>query len=94
MTSKNYSELYRSSYPKGIEVLLRKTARKGYPDPENIDNPMTASQDYDVRQSGRVLELRNKDQLIRPADQSWHFRILVTIREMFGEVIVGGHSRS
>ena len=29
-----------SSYTKGIEVLLRDTARKGYPDPENVNNPM------------------------------------------------------
>ena len=46
-----------SSYPKSIEVLLRETARKGYPDPEEVDNPMITPQDYDVRQSGRVLEL-------------------------------------
>ena len=44
-----------SSYPKGIEVLLRETARKGYPDPENVDNPTLVPQDYDVRQSGRVF---------------------------------------
>ena len=29
-----------SSYPKSIEVLLRETARKGCPDPENVDNRM------------------------------------------------------
>ena len=29
-----------SSYPKGIEALLRETARKGYPDPEEVNNPM------------------------------------------------------
>ena len=46
-----------SSYPKGIEVMLRETARKSYPDPENIGNPMIAPQDYDIHHSGRVLEL-------------------------------------
>ena len=45
-----------SSHPKGIEVLLRETARRGYPDPEEVDNPMTP-QDYDINHSGRVLEL-------------------------------------
>ena len=69
-----------SSYPKGIEVMLRETARKSYP--ENVDNPMIAPRDYEVRQSGRVLELKNKDLWIRPTDLSWHFPILVTIREL------------
>ena len=35
-----------SSYPKRIEVMLRETARKSYP--EIVDNPMTASRDYEV----------------------------------------------
>ena len=35
-----------SSYPKGSEVMLRDTFRKSYP--ENVDNPMTASRDYEV----------------------------------------------
>ena len=34
-----------SSYPKGSEVLLSETARKGYRDPENVDNPMKAPRD-------------------------------------------------
>ena len=46
-----------SSYSKGIKVLVRETARKNCPDLENIGDPMIAPQDYDVRQSGRVLEL-------------------------------------
>ena len=71
-----------SSYPKGIEALLRETARKGYPDPEEVSNPMITPQDCDVRQSGRVLELQNKDLWIRPTDLSWHFPILVTICEL------------
>ena len=43
---------------------------------------MIAPQDYDIRQSGRVLELQHKDLWIRPIDLSWHFPILVTIREL------------
>ena len=70
------------SYPKGIEVLLRETARKVCADPENVDNPMIAPQDCDVLQSGRVLELQNRDFWIRPTDLSWHFPIIVTIRKM------------
>ena len=50
-----------SSYPKSIEVLMREAARKGYPDTENLDNPMIGPQDYDARQCGRVLELQNRD---------------------------------
>ena len=50
-----------SFYPNSIEVMLRETARKSYPDQENIGNPMIAPQDYEVRQSGRVLELQNRD---------------------------------
>ena len=49
-----------SSYPKGIEVMLRETSRKSDPDSENIDNPVIVPQDYEVRQSGRVLELRKQ----------------------------------
>ena len=40
-----------------------------------------APQDYDVRQSRRVLELQNSDLWLRPTDLSWHFPILRTIRE-------------
>ena len=42
---------------------------------------MVAPQDYDVRQSGKVLELKNSDPWFRPTDLSWHFPILMTIRE-------------
>ena len=49
---------------------------------QNVDNPMIAPRDYEVRQSGRVLELQNKDLWIRPTDLSWHFAILVIIREL------------
>ena len=71
-----------SSYPKAIEVMLRETARKSYPDPENIDNPMIALQDYEVRHSGRVLELQNRDLWTRLTDLSWHIPIIVTVREL------------
>ena len=43
---------------------------------------MITHQNYDVRQSGRVLELQNRDLRIRPTDLSLHFPILVTIREL------------
>ena len=55
-----------SSYSKSIDVILRETARKNYP--ENVDSPMIAPRDHEVRQSGRVLELQNKDLWIRPTD--------------------------
>ena len=65
-----------SSDPKGVEVLLRETVRKGYPVPEDVDNPMIAHRDYNVlRQSERVLEFQNRDLWIRPTDLSWHFPI-------------------
>ena len=35
-----------SWHPKSIEVMLRKTARKSYP--ENVDSPMIAPQEYEV----------------------------------------------
>ena len=62
-----------SSYPKTIEVTLREKARKSSPDPENIGNPIIAPHYFEVRQSGRVLELHNRDLWIRPTDLSWHF---------------------
>ena len=49
-----------NSYCKAIEGLLTTTARKIHPETEDVDNPMIAPQDYDARQSGRVLELRNR----------------------------------
>ena len=76
--SKEKEQVEDSSYSKGIEVLHWETARKGFPDPEDVDNPTIAPQDYDVRQSGRVLELQNRNLWIL----FWHFPILMTIREM------------
>ena len=63
--------------PRGI---VRATAQRMFPE-SDVDNPMIALQDYDVCQSGRVLELQNGDLWIRPTDLSWHFSILVTLRE-------------
>ena len=72
-----------SSYAKGIEVLLREMAQRNYPKPEDLQYPMIAPQDYDIRQSERVLlEFPYRDLWIRPTDLSWHFLILVTIREV------------
>ena len=43
LTQGNEKELGEdSSYRKRIEVLLRETARKSFPDPEKVDNPMVA----------------------------------------------------
>ena len=75
-----------SSYPKGLEILLRETTKRNCPNAEDIDNPKIAPQDYDVRQSERVLEFQNRDFWIRPTDLSWHYPILVTIREPFENV--------
>ena len=82
MQNKEKEQVEDSSYPKGIEVMLRVTARKSNPDPENDGNPMIAPRDYEVRQSGLVLELQNKELWIRPTDLSWNSPILVTTREL------------
>ena len=42
---------------------------------------MVAPPDYHIRQSGRVLELQNRDLWLRPTDMSWHLPILMIIRE-------------
>ena len=70
-----------SSNPEAVEGLLRATARKNYPKSGNVDIRMIAPRDHDVRQSGLVLELQNRDLWIRPTDLPWHFPILVTVRE-------------
>ena len=54
---------------------------------------MIAPENYDVRQSGRVLELQNRDLWIRPTDLSWHYPILVTIRECPSQMFLEGHPR-
>ena len=57
-----------NSYLRGVESQLRAAAQRGYPNPENAQNPVIAPRDYDVRLSGRVLELQNRDLWIRPTD--------------------------
>ena len=49
-----------SSYPDSIEILLWETANRNYPKPEDVDNPMIAPQDFDFRQSERVLVFHNR----------------------------------
>ena len=66
--SKDKEQAEDSCYPKGIEVMLRETARKSWP--ENVNTPMIAARDYAVRYSGQVLEFQNKDLWIRPTDLS------------------------
>ena len=61
---------------------MREPVLKGYPDTEDVDNPMIAPQYYEARQSRRILDLQNRALWIRPTDLSWHFPVLVTIREM------------
>ena len=61
-----------NSRERGVESQLRAAAQRGYP--EEATDQMVAPQDYDIRQSGRVFWLR-------PTDMSWHFPILMTIRE-------------
>ena len=68
---------------RGSESQLRAAAQRCYPNPEDAEDPMIAPPDYDVRQSGRVLELQNRDLWLRPTEMSWHFHILMTIREEF-----------
>ena len=55
------------------------SAQRGYP--EDATDPMVAPQDYDIRQSGRVVEIQNRDLWLRPTDLSRHFPVLLTIRE-------------
>ena len=69
------------SRQRGVEGQLRAAAERGYPNPEDAEDHMMAPPDYEVRQSGRVLELQNRDLWLRPTDMSWHLPILITIRE-------------
>ena len=67
------------SLERGVEVQLRMAAQRGFT--EDATDPMVAPQDFDIRQSGRVLELQNSDLWLQPTDLSRHFPILMTIRE-------------
>ena len=68
-----------SSRERGVETQLRMPAQRGFT--ADATDPMVAPQDYDIRQSGRVLKLQSSDLWLRPTDLSWHFPILMTIRE-------------
>ena len=73
-------KIFRAS--EGIEAQFRKGAtQRAYRDQEDAKDPMAAPQDYDVHQSVRVLGLQNSDLWLRPTDLSWHFPVLMTIRE-------------
>ena len=54
------------SYPEGLEILLKETAKRNRPTSEAADSPENAPRDYDIRQSERVLEFQNRDFWIRP----------------------------
>ena len=76
ITRKN--KLTTARTPRRLKACRRRRLGRTIQNP--VDNPMIALQDY-VLQSGRVLELQNRDLWKRPTDLSWHFPILVTIRE-------------
>ena len=78
-TTKREKQTGDNSRERGVESQLRAAAQRGYP--ENPEDPMVAPPDYDIRQSGTVLELQNRDLQLRPTDMSWHLPILMTIRE-------------
>ena len=65
------------SRERGIESQLR-AAQRAHRDQEDATDPMVAPQDYDDRQSGRVLGLRS-DLWLRPTSLSWPVPILMTI---------------
>ena len=68
------------SRERGVDGLLR-AAQRSYPTPEDAGDPAISPPDYEIGQSGRVLELQNRDLCLRPQGMSWHFPVLVTIRE-------------
>ena len=57
----------------GIEGQLSAAAQRCYPNREDAEDPMVALPEYEIRHSGRVLELQNRDLWLRPTDMSWHF---------------------
>ena len=68
-----------NSRERGVQSQLRAAAQRC--SPEDAEDPMVARPDYEIRQSGRVLELQSRDLWLRPTDVSWHLPILMTIRE-------------
>ena len=79
---------------RGIEAQLRAAAQRANRDQEDATDPMVAPQDCDVHQSVRVLELQSSDLWLRPRDLSWHFPILMTIREIGNRRKVDGQRRT
>ena len=65
------------SRERGIESQLRPAAQRAYPRPRGRHR----SHGGTSRQAGKVLELQNSDRWLRRTDLSWHFPILMTIRE-------------
>ena len=65
--SKEKEQAEDSSYPKGIEGMLREAARKSYP--EDVDTPTVVPKDYEARQSGRVLRA-SEHRSLDPTDRS------------------------
>ena len=78
-----------TSRERRVEIQQRAAAQRGYP--KDAEDPTVASPDYDIRQSGRVLELQNTDLWLRPTDMSWHLPVFMTIRE---EPFKNYHSRT
>ena len=54
------------SFPEGLVILLKETAKRNRPTSEAADRPENAPQDHDIRQSERVLEIQNRNFWIRP----------------------------
>ena len=48
-----------NSRERGVERQQRAAAQQGYP--EDAEDPKVAPPHFDIRQSGRVLELQNRD---------------------------------
>ena len=49
------------SRERGFESQLKAAAQRGYPTPQDTNDPMMAPPDYEIRQSGSVLELQSRD---------------------------------
>ena len=49
------------SRERGVESQLKAAAQRCYPTPQDTNDPMMAPPDYEIRQSGSVLELQNRD---------------------------------
>ena len=72
------NKLRTALIPESIEVMLRETARRSFP--ENVDSPMIPPRDSEGRQCGRVEELQNKVSGSDP--QIYPGTILATNREL------------